>query len=41
MAYQHVTTEERFQIDRLLSKLYSMHAIGKAFKETVILSLKQ
>ncbi|MBE8215673.1 MAG: helix-turn-helix domain-containing protein, partial [Endozoicomonadaceae bacterium] len=34
MAYQHFTAEERSQIDILLSKHYSIHAIGIALKRS-------
>ncbi len=34
MAYQHLTAEERSQIDILLSKHYSIHAIGSALKRS-------
>ncbi len=32
MAYQYLTAEERSKIDILLSKHYSIHAIGSALK---------
>ncbi len=32
MAYQHLIAEERFQIDILLSKYYSINATGKALE---------
>ncbi|MBE8215128.1 MAG: helix-turn-helix domain-containing protein, partial [Endozoicomonadaceae bacterium] len=34
MAYQHLTAEERSQIYILLSKYYSIHAIGIALKRS-------
>ncbi len=34
MAYQHLTAEERSQIDILLLKHYSIHAIGSALKRS-------
>ncbi|MBE8215061.1 MAG: helix-turn-helix domain-containing protein [Endozoicomonadaceae bacterium] len=37
IVYQHFTAEERSQIDILLSKYYSIKAIGKAL---LILTLK-